>query len=263
MYKISVIVPIYNVAPYIVRCMDSLRAQTLSDIEVFFVDDKGADNSVSLIENYIADHTLSADWHVLHMPVNGGPGAARNMGLESATGEYIAFVDGDDWVEPKMFEDLYVAATDSDADMAACDALLHQDEDTRVLANPPYIDRAYYLSHYVAYLWTYLFKRSFLEKESLRFLPVRSSEDSCFLGQCILAANQISRIEKPLYHYVVYPDSISHRRHVWRGGDKKVAFDALLRFAAEHDMMTEYRWTLYWVYFKKVFLVALIDYIRL
>ena len=96
MPKISVISPVYNVAQYVERCMDSLRGQTLREIEVLFVDDRGTDNSVEIIRNYIKAHSLQDNWRVITMPENGGPGAARNKGIQEATGEYIAFVDADD-----------------------------------------------------------------------------------------------------------------------------------------------------------------------
>lgn len=262
MYKISVIVPVYNAEPYIVRCMESLRTQTLSDIEVLFVDDRGADNSVSVIDTYIADHALSTDWHVLHTPCNSGPGAARNIGIEAAAGEYIAFVDADDWVEANMYENLYAAATSSDADMAACDAWQHSDDSRQRLSNPAYVDRSYYLSHYVAYLWTYIFRRSFLEREQLRFPSVRSAEDSCFIGQTVLTANRIARVDQPLYHYIVYPASISHRRHVYRGRQKREAFSTLISFARRKGLWQEYRRELIWIYFKKAVVSSIVDYIK-
>ena len=92
MPKISVISPVYNISRYLTRCMDSLRAQTLREIEVLFVDDRGTDNSVEIIRNYIAAHGLRDNWRVITMPKNSGPGAARNIGIQEAKGEYIAFV---------------------------------------------------------------------------------------------------------------------------------------------------------------------------
>ncbi|MCI7338040.1 MAG: glycosyltransferase [Bacteroidales bacterium] len=72
----------YNVSHYVERCMESLRGQTLRDIEVLFVDDRGTDNSVEIIRNYIALHALQDKWRVISMPTNGGPGAARNGGIQ-------------------------------------------------------------------------------------------------------------------------------------------------------------------------------------
>ena len=99
--------PVYNVAPYIGKCMDSLRGQTMSDIEVIFVDDRGTDNSVQIIQDYIACHQLQSSWQVVRMPENGRPARARNYGLSFATGQYVMFVDADDWIEQNMLELLY------------------------------------------------------------------------------------------------------------------------------------------------------------
>lgn len=261
-YSLSVIIPVYNAAPYIVRCMDSLRAQTLSGIEVLLVDDHGADDSIRLVQQFIREHQLEEDWHVLATPSNSGPGLARNVGLDAAVGEFVAFCDADDWVDPTMYELLYDKAWTTHAEVVSCDAYMHIGETVKVLSNPSYRDRAYYLSHYVAYLWTYLFSRSFLQQESLRFLPIRSSEDSCFIGEAILTTNLVARVTQPLYHYVVYPDSISHRRHVWRGGEKTAAFEALNDFAKTSGVWSQYRWYLRWVYFKKALLTSAVDYIK-
>ena len=87
MQKISVISHVYNVSQYITRCMDSLREQTLREIEVLFVDDRGTDNSVEIIRNYITAYGLQENWRIITMPQNGGPGAARNKGIQEATGE--------------------------------------------------------------------------------------------------------------------------------------------------------------------------------
>lgn len=270
MYHVSVILPVYNVAPYIVRCMDSLRAQTLPDIEVLFVDDHGRDESVQLTQRYIREHALEDTWHVLATPCNSGPGVARNVGIEAAKGEYITFCDADDWVEPEMYERLYTLAVENRADMASAEAVMDfPNGGSKVMSNPrangklTISERKQVLRHFVSNFTTTLFRREWMLENELRFPNSRSGEDSAFMACCYLMAACVVQIREPLYHYVIHEDSISHRRHVWRGGDKKVAFDALLRFAAEHHRLAQYRWTLYWVYFKKVLVVSLLDYFRL
>lgn len=112
--KISVIVPIYNVERYIGRCLDSLLAQTLQDIEIIAVDDGTPDSSGEIAESYARrDHRIK----VVHQ-ANSGLGPARNAGLEHARGDYIGFVDSDDWVHPDMFENLYAAAVSVGSDIA-------------------------------------------------------------------------------------------------------------------------------------------------
>ncbi len=80
------------------QCLDSLLSKTLYDIEVIFVDDRGSDNSIDVIHNYIVSHHLEQDWHVIASPQNSGPALTRNS-EPTVQGEYIAFVDADDWIE--------------------------------------------------------------------------------------------------------------------------------------------------------------------
>lgn len=111
--KVSIIVPVYCVEKYLHACVDSLLAQTLEDIEIILVDDGSPDQSGKIAEDYAKKDSRIK---VIHQS-NAGLGPARNTGMEAATGEYIGFVDSDDWVKPDMFEKLYQAAAQNDADI--------------------------------------------------------------------------------------------------------------------------------------------------
>ena len=109
--KISVIIPIYNVAPYLERCMHSLRMQTLADLQIICIDDCSTDNSRAVLELMaIKDPRIE----IYSTKKNSGPGVARNIGLMHVRGEYIGFVDPDDWVEHSWYEKLYKAARAND-----------------------------------------------------------------------------------------------------------------------------------------------------
>ena len=110
---ISVIVPVYNVEKYLPACLDSICHQTLKELEIILVDDGSTDNSGRIAEQYaLQDKRI----RVVHQR-NGNPGATRNVGLELATGEYIGFVDSDDWIEPEMFASLYAKAETDNLDI--------------------------------------------------------------------------------------------------------------------------------------------------
>ena len=111
--KFSIIVPMYNVQPFLSKCVDSILGQTLSDIEIILVDDGSPDKCGEIADSYARK---DARIRVVHR-CNGGLGPARNSGMEVATGEYIGFVDSDDWIEPEMYEELYAAAKSADADI--------------------------------------------------------------------------------------------------------------------------------------------------
>ncbi len=111
--KVSVIVPIYNVEKYLNKCVDSLLEQTLKDIEIILVDDGSPDSSGEIADEYQKRYSNIKTVH----RKNGGLGPARNTGLENATGDYIAFLDSDDWVQSDMYEKLYAVITKNDADI--------------------------------------------------------------------------------------------------------------------------------------------------
>ncbi len=118
---ISVIIPVYNVERDLQRCLDSVIAQTYSHIEILLVDDGSTDNSCMICDRYAGiDSRIS----VIHQK-NGGVGKARNAGLDAATGDYISFVDADDWLEPEMLEKLLQKAQAADASVAICGAWFH------------------------------------------------------------------------------------------------------------------------------------------
>lgn len=107
--KVSIIVPVYNVEDYIEECIDSIVNQTLKEIEIIIVNDGTKDNSIKKIEKYLSDPRV-----VLINKENGGLSSARNAGLKLAKGEYISFIDSDDFIELTMLEDLYNNSEDSE-----------------------------------------------------------------------------------------------------------------------------------------------------
>lgn len=271
-YKVSVILPVYNVSKYVINCLDSLKAQELSEVEVIFVDDWGADDSINIIENYISRYNLCEDWHIFKTPFNQGPACARNVGLKVAKGKYVAFVDADDWIEVDMMQTLYLMAEKHNAHISSSAAIKEYpdgDGSQSVMLNPYVGDgvltktkRNYLLSHYVSNFTTMIFHREWLLKYDLHFPDARSSEDSSFVGQCYLVADRIAQIDKPFYHYIIYPQSISNRKGIFRGKEKHKAISAMFRFARIHNLYRSYWWVLWWIYFKKVIVMSIVDYIK-
>ena len=115
--KVSVIVPVYNVEEYLAPCLDSLVKQTLQDIEIIVVNDGSPDNSQEIIDRYVKKYPNLVKAMIKE---NGGQASARNMALEIAKGEYVNFVDSDDWVKIDMYENMYKKAKEEDADIVVC-----------------------------------------------------------------------------------------------------------------------------------------------
>ena len=117
MVKVSVIVPVYNVEKYLERCLLSLVNQSLQDIEIIVVNDGSPDNSQTIIDKFASEYKNVKSY----IKENGGLSDARNYGTKKAVGEYIAFVDSDDYVSEQMYEQMYQKAKEGDFDLVVCD----------------------------------------------------------------------------------------------------------------------------------------------
>ncbi|MEG1066587.1 MAG: glycosyltransferase family 2 protein, partial [Erysipelotrichaceae bacterium] len=120
--KISIIIPVYNCESYLEQCLDSVCNQTLKDIEVIAVDDGSTDSSFSILERY---RDLYPKVLHIYKQSNGGQASARNLALKYATGEFLGFVDSDDWIDKSMYEVMYNKAISTSSDLVICDMVDH------------------------------------------------------------------------------------------------------------------------------------------
>lgn len=268
MPKISIIIPVYNAESYIEACIDSLMAQTMDHMEILLVDDHGSDDSMERAQRFIETHPSNKTFRLLSTPYNMGPGPARNIGIEAAQGEYVAFVDSDDVVETDFCEQLYTAAKTHDADLAYCQALLVKKGQTVALNNPVIESgmfsgkkRSFFLTHYTTLFVSFIYRRVLLEKYAISFPSTRSAEDSYFLTCALLAAKRIACIDKPLYNYLVHDESLSEMRNPKRYQDKIQSFDLLMQFAHEKGFYKDNQAELDYIYIKKGYLLGILTYI--
>lgn len=265
---VSIIIPVYNAGPYIEACMASLVAQTLDNIEVLLVDDHGRDDSMELARRFVEAHPSGKTFRFLTTPHNMGPGPARNVGIEAAQGEYVAFVDSDDVVEPGFCELLYREAKQYDADLTYCQAQLVKRDEALPMSNPlvkngPFDgeQRRFFLTHYTTLFVSFLYRRSLLNEYGIRFPSTRSAEDSYFLTCSLLAATRIACVDKSLYHYLVHDESLSEVRNPKRYQDKIQSFDLLMQFAREKGLYEPDKAELDYIYLKKAYLLGIFTYI--
>lgn len=272
MVKVSVILPVYGVAPYIEKCTQSLLAQTLDDMEFLFVDDHGPDESMDVVRRTIAGHPREAQFRFLDPGKNIGPGQARNYAIPFAEGEYIAFVDSDDWVEPDMFESLYrQAEAHGMADLCYGHAFkdFADGKPSKVLRNPivasgnfTHEKRAHFLVNYISYFWTFIYKKDFLVREGIRFPEERWSEDSYFVSCCLMTAQSIANVDKPLYHYQVRRGSASTTQNSTKYRQRITVFNKLLQYAKDRQVYGDFKEEIDFMYVKKCGLSALVDYVK-
>ena len=221
---ISVIVPIYKAEKFLERCVSSILNQTYKEIELILVDDGSPDMCPDMCDRYAA---IDSRVYVIHKK-NGGVSTARNAGLDVARGEYIAFVDSDDYLEPSMYEKMMKKALKYDCDVVMCDCIKEFMECSLVYShnirggfyNFEQLKEEYYphllIMENVEYPatisnWTILW-RSTLNKDKMRYEPgIRFSEDLLFGAKLMYEAESFYYMKgETYYHYVMNPSSASH-----------------------------------------------------
>lgn len=206
--KVSIIVPVYNVEKYIDRCLERLVNQTLEDIEIITVNDASPDNSIKILREYEKKYPDKVI--VIDSKENLKVGGARNKGIDKARGEYIAFVDGDDWVDYDMYENMYNKAKENDADMVTCDYVLStgigedfkeiKTNDIKFLGKLNKEKKEQLLID-LGSVWSKIYKRTFINKNKIRFPEHRFYEDNEFVPIAIVHAEYIDKVSRPFYHY--------------------------------------------------------------
>ncbi len=214
---VSVIVSIYNVAPYLQRCLDSLIQQDYLAIELLLIDDGATDKSGEICDEYCAKNSNIKVFH----KVNGGLADARNYGLQRARGEYVIFFDGDDFADRNYITELIAVADSSKADITCCgyyEEELNHDEvtlkrTTVSFMNGRYTDTDFWripvdatMIKILGYAWNKLYRRQFLQQQKLSFEKGLSLiEDIEFNTHAFAKAQQLAFVEMPLIYYCQRP----------------------------------------------------------
>lgn len=213
--KVSVIIPMYNVELYIEKCLESLKNQTLEDLEVILVNDGTKDDSGKICLEYIEKNNLFDKFHY-YIKENGGLSDARNYGLKYANGEYICFLDSDDYVEKNTYELLYNAAKKNNSIMVECEFFYEYDSMKNKVQklNKKYNSINEYMVYSSVVAWNKLINKEWLDNQKIEFLKGYQYEDvNFFFKLCMRIGDikKISTINTPLIHYVQRNTSITNR----------------------------------------------------
>lgn len=244
--KVSVIIPVYNIEKYLRECLDSVCNQTLEEIQILVIDDGSTDGSAAICQEYAAKYPGKLEY--FHKE-NGGSASARNMGLDHATGEYIGFIDSDDWVEPDMYEKMYRTAIDHDVDMVFCRTF--EDECPGayeyIFPRPGRFTLDDMKKEIFPYLlpsvtpkgnfrnlrwcnWLRICKRSIIESHNIRFYDKsRRCEDLGFSVACTIHSNSYYYLNECLYHN--RPNAASKSRNYSK--DMWTSIRALMQYIQE------------------------------
>jgi len=258
--KISIIIPVYKVEEYLPRCIDSLRNQSFQNLEIILVDDGSPDNSGKICDEYaLKDSRIK----VIHKE-NGRAYDARNKGLDIATGDFIGFMDSDDFIHPEMYQSLYNLLVKYDADIAQCSFIKVKngeiippiyDNSPRVLSNVAALAQLHSdASVGFAVIWNKIYKKELLQ--DVRFKKAFIHDDEFFTYKLFYAASKVVTVDSQFYYYYQSPNSMIRSPFSEWKMEYAEAMEERLAFFKEKGMMDLYTlaqkkyclWILYFNY---------------
>lgn len=249
--KLSIIVPVYNMAAdrKLEYCLDSLVGQTLSDYEIIAVDDCSTDESWRILQEY--ESRFPEKFRAVHLEENRHQGGAKNEGLRRAQGEWIGFIDSDDWITPDMYERLIGRAQETGADLAGCDYCLTSEHSMKVgqVVHNNKMSQSGVLNDEKrrslildgGSLVVKIFRRTMILENELWFPEHIFYEDNALGNSYLVLAKHFEYIEEPLYYYYQHQSSTVHTISPKRCEDRLEAGRLMLEEAKRHDFLDRYR----------------------
>lgn len=251
---LSIIVPMYNAESSIERLLDSVRTQTLNNIELILIDDCSTDNSVKISEAKLEGQKLQ--YTLIKNQKNQGQSLCRKLGLSKASGKYISFIDADDWLEPTMYESMCTIAVKKNAEIVTCDhfnEFINKNKESEIVSNfsNDLIDGI--LTNKVAgSLWNKIFKKDLFDS-AIIWPKLNMGEDGAICIQMILKAKTIAHLDIPLYHYYIHPNStinrISKEDYLRRSIGLKESSDIIFKCLKQYGISKKYSMS---ILFRKV-----------
>jgi glycosyltransferase involved in cell wall biosynthesis len=254
--KVSVIVPVHNSQTYLRRCLDSLTNQTLQEIEIILINDCSTDKSLDILKEY--EEKYSQKIILIDLKESKGPGGARNEGINVAKGEYLGFVDSDDYIEKEMFEELYKLAQLGNYDMVDC-AFNNMHSQKIALSTTPNIwgqldiEKRRHLIAYPGFVWSKIIRRDIIIDNNIKFREKVAYEDLDFLAIVALYLKSVYASDLVLYYYQNNIESISNISNYKIQVEDRIKFLRVLvkkfkEFNAYEDYKDEITFTIYYMY---------------
>lgn len=224
--KVSVIVPVYNVEKFIDKCLNSLVNQTLKEIEIIVVNDGSSDNSQKIIDEYVKKYPNKIKSFIKE---NGGQGSARNMGMEKAVGEYISFVDSDDWLDLNTLEKMYNLAKKDKSDIVICDMVDHYSNYT-IYHNCTKYNSVFEVTPSAC---NKIFRKELIK--DFRFLSKLWYEDFDFTTKILFNTNKISNISEGFYHCNCGHESTMNNNNSKKNLDMIIVIEDIIDYLKKND----------------------------
>ena len=259
MPKVSVIVPFYNVEKYIEKCLETLVNQTLDDIEIILVNDGSKDKTVDIVKKY---KEMYSNKIVYLEKENGGLSDARNYAIPYARGEYIAFLDSDDYVEINMYKEMYEIAQKENSDMVECNFIWEYPNKARIDIGTTYNNKHEMIEKIRVVAWNKLIKREILEKSKVQFPKGYRYEDVEFTYKLIPFLEKVSFCKTPMVHYVQREGSISNVQNK-RNAEIFDVMEHVIDYYKENNLYEEYYQELEYLYARYAFCSSFLRIVKI
>ena len=259
MPKVSVIVPFYNVEGYIEKCLETLVNQTLEDIEIILVNDGSKDRSIEIVNKFLEAYP---DKLVYLEKENGGLSDARNYAIPYAKGEYIAFLDSDDYVEKDMYQKMYELAKKENSDMVECDFYWEYPDKLKKDVGVIYNGKKEMLEKVRVVAWNKLIRREILEKTEVKFPKGYRYEDVEFTYKLVPFIEKVSFLKKPCVHYIQREGSISNSQNE-RTKEIFDVLDHVIDYYKEKGIYETYKEEIEYIYVRYAFCSSLLRIVKI
>lgn len=261
--KLSVIVPVYNTCKYLKKCLDSIINQTYKDIEIIIVNDGSKDNSEDIIKEYLNKYK---DKIVYIKQKNNGQGSARNNGLKHAKGEYIGFVDSDDFIEKDMYEKMIKIAEKNNSDIVICAINDYYEKNnlscSTYLSLKQNVEVKEAIMNSIPSVVNKIYKRELIVNNKIFFNEKIWYEDFPYSIQLVMESKIINYINEPLYNYYHRVKSTMHNENISKNLDVLSAFELLLDYAHKNKLYEKYYKEINYLLLKEVYIAAINRIIR-
>lgn len=259
MPKVSIIVPFYNVEKYIEKCLETLVHQTLEDIEIILVNDGSTDKTEEIAKKYQAQYPQKIRYLEKE---NGGLSDARNYAIPYAKGEYIAFLDSDDYAEKNMYQEMYEIAKKENSDMVECNFIWEYPDKTRIDIGAIYNNKHEMIEKIRVVAWNKLIKREILEKSKVIFPKGYRYEDVEFTYMLIPFLEKVSFCKTPMVHYIQRDGSISNVQNK-RTAEIFDVMEHVIDYYKEEGLYDEYYQELEYIYVRYAFCSSFLRIVKI
>ena len=267
MPQFSIIVPVYKIAEYLPKCIASVLVQSSQDYELLLIDDGSPDNCGAICDEFAARYPDKI--RAIHQP-NGGAGSARNRGIDLSQGEYLLFLDGDDYWEPNLLEDLQKAIKEQPADLYLFGAQVEKDGNPRgelhelipcgELCNVQTQPRLFFG---IMAPWNRAYRRSLFTDNHIEFATKVWYEDIRVVTKINALAQSVLRLPSPYYHYLQREGSAMNNKNLHRNREILYAFDDIRQWFADHGMAERYRGELSYLAVEHLYLAATVRVLQI